>query len=670
MTRDTSPEALQPHYKEKLSTLKINDSPVSQSAKKIAKEICVNQQKYYAVMMATGAPWQFVGVLHHMECGGDFTQHLANGDPINAPTINEPVGIPAGTWEECAIFVLKNKGYRLDDEKDWQSIWRWLWRAEAYNGFGYLKKHPETLSPYLWSGTNHYSKGKYVADGKWDSEAVSQQLGVVAIWVELGVIDGASKALPGSPIGTSWLTPDGIVVGVVGQLNQPQQSNAEDYTQYKPGFRTTPPPKIEFVISNNLKIINTRGANITVKNAMATPTPIARLTVTNSNGTPLKIGAKLKAKKDLQDHEYIDLPCGKTVELSKVVSLNDRSHYRVEAIGNSGESRLAWVYMNDAGIEYLNSTSGEGHPDIYAAPKKDVKPIDPSDKKAIQRELSRVGLLDGRKGFDDGKWGGLSESAMRAWKRHYGSDDTVKALAGLQQAKGFKELDLRPKDPNKTSHKIATACLKRMLELDMWLAVSFGSESFAWNFFYVNGTNADGSFNKDSIDNMNDLRFLAKINPDGTVEVGYISVATWDAGWKYRKDRMNSNGCFQVDYDKQFWSWRPGTHGTAAPHAALTQQDDGDPLTGTRDNDENGRTSTDKHYDDGGAVNHHGTVGRRPGQPIGPYSAGCGVDDDINAHLNIFMPKIKADRRVKASYGHLINSCFLDRSKVKSLPLS
>jgi lysozyme family protein len=611
MTRNTSPEALQPHYKQKLSNLQINNSPVAQSAKRVAKEICANQQKYYAVMMATGAPWQFVGALHHMECGGNFRQHLANGDPIDEPTINEPVGIPAGTWEECAIFVLKSKGYRLNDEKDWQSIWRWLWRAEAYNGFGYLEDHPETLSPYLWSGTNHYSRGKYIKDRQWDSEAVSQQPGVVAIWIELGVID------------------------------QMQQSKTEDYNQKNQQPTTSP-----------------------------MTTPIARLTITNSNGTPLKIGAELKAKKDLQDHEYIDLPCGKTVELAKVVSLNDRSHYRVEAIGNSGESRLAWVYMNDAGIEYLDGTGGESHTDIYAAPKKDVKPIDPIDKKAIQRELSRVGLLDGRKGFDDGKWGALSESAMRAWKRHYGSDDTVKALAGLQQAKGFKELDLRPKDPSKASHKIATACLKRMLELDMWLAVSFGSESPAWNFFYVNGTNMDGSFNRDSINNMNDLRFLAKINPDGTVEVGYISVATWDAGWKYRKDRMNSNGCFQVDYDKQFWSWRPGTHGTAAPHAALTQQDDGDPLTGTRDDDENGRTSTDKHYDDGGAVNHHGTVGRRPGQPIGPYSAGCGVDDDIDAHLNIFMPKIKADRRVKASYGHLINSCFLDRSKVKGLPLS
>jgi lysozyme family protein len=29
----------------------------------------------------------------------------------------------------------------------------------------------------LWSFSNHYTKGKYVSDGKFDPEAVSQQVG-------------------------------------------------------------------------------------------------------------------------------------------------------------------------------------------------------------------------------------------------------------------------------------------------------------------------------------------------------------------------------------------------------------------------------------------------------------------------------------------------------------
>jgi len=36
-------------------------------------------------------------------------------------------------------------------------------------------------SPYLWSFSNHYLKGKYVADGKWDPNAVSQQAGAMVI---------------------------------------------------------------------------------------------------------------------------------------------------------------------------------------------------------------------------------------------------------------------------------------------------------------------------------------------------------------------------------------------------------------------------------------------------------------------------------------------------------
>lgn len=453
--------------------------------------------------------------------------------------------------------------------------------------------------------------------------------------------------------------------------------------------------------TNNISTSNSNISNNTNKAMPTLQNPvIAKLKVAVS--TPLKIGPVLKPMKNLRrGEEYLVLSPGiNDLDILEVINTNDQGHYRLKVIDPQGITRLAWVFNDDAAIEYVDIKSSESDDSMYlnlepiqnldqdfkevvekvivedfvepiVAPV--VKTIDPTNKKEIQREFARIGLLDGRKGFDDGKWGGLSESAKRAWLRYYGSPDGVldeKALAALQQHIGYKDLDLKPKDPNKTSHVLATLCLKRMQELNMWLAVSLGSDSPAWNFFYLSGTNIeDGSFNKDAVDYMNDLRFLAKIAPDGTVEVGYISVATWDAGWKYRKDRMNSNGCFQIDYDKQFWSWRPGTHGVAAPHAALTQQDDGDLVTGTRDDDENGRTSTDKHYTDGGAVNHHGTVGRRPGQPIGAYSAGCGVDDDINAHLNIFMPKIKADRRVLASYGHLINCCFLKRENVKGLPL-
>ena len=36
-------------------------------------------------------------------------------------------------------------------------------------------------SPYLWSFSTHYARGKYVADGKWSPTAVSAQCGVAVL---------------------------------------------------------------------------------------------------------------------------------------------------------------------------------------------------------------------------------------------------------------------------------------------------------------------------------------------------------------------------------------------------------------------------------------------------------------------------------------------------------
>jgi hypothetical protein len=52
---------------------------------------------------------------------------------------------------------------------------------ERYNGWGYRLYHPHVLSPYLWSGSNHYTSGRYVADGTWSETAVSQQIGAAVI---------------------------------------------------------------------------------------------------------------------------------------------------------------------------------------------------------------------------------------------------------------------------------------------------------------------------------------------------------------------------------------------------------------------------------------------------------------------------------------------------------
>jgi hypothetical protein len=58
---------------------------------------------------------------------------------------------------------------------------RILYELEGYNGWGYRLYHPHVKSPYLWSFSNHYTRGKYVADGTWSDTARSQQCGAAVI---------------------------------------------------------------------------------------------------------------------------------------------------------------------------------------------------------------------------------------------------------------------------------------------------------------------------------------------------------------------------------------------------------------------------------------------------------------------------------------------------------
>ncbi len=152
------------------------------------------QARYRAVSAATGVPWHVIAVIHQMECGGRFDQHLHNGDPLTDRTVHVPPrrppnGQPPFTWEESAEDALRLR--RMDRWADW-SLPGVLYQLEGYNGFGYRRYHPETLSPYLWSGSGHYASGKYVADGTWSPAAVSKQVGAAVLlrrMVETALLD-------------------------------------------------------------------------------------------------------------------------------------------------------------------------------------------------------------------------------------------------------------------------------------------------------------------------------------------------------------------------------------------------------------------------------------------------------------------------------------------------
>lgn len=150
-----------------------------------ARRIVGNRPRYEAVSAATGVPWHVIGIIHAMECGLSFKTALHNGDALadknGTPlkTVQVPKGRgPFATWDEAAIDALAYDG--LTKVKDW-SVERIAYELESFNGFGHRRPNINIHSPYLWSFTTCYERGKFIADGKWSAVAVSTQCGAMAL---------------------------------------------------------------------------------------------------------------------------------------------------------------------------------------------------------------------------------------------------------------------------------------------------------------------------------------------------------------------------------------------------------------------------------------------------------------------------------------------------------
>lgn len=166
----------------------------------ILDKLITSKARYEAVarIMGNGIPFWFIMLCHAMEAGGKkkpFDFHLHCGDPLTGRTVHVPAGRPKAnpvatdqppsvtnpySWEESALDALKYSKY--DQITDW-SIGNALDLFERFNGLGYRKKG--IASPYLWSYTDKYIIGKYVADGKFDPAAISRQPGVCAFLLRL-----------------------------------------------------------------------------------------------------------------------------------------------------------------------------------------------------------------------------------------------------------------------------------------------------------------------------------------------------------------------------------------------------------------------------------------------------------------------------------------------------
>lgn len=146
----------------------------------VANELVANKERYLQVQVDTKVPWAVVAVIHDREASQSWSANLAQGDPWDKISIHVPRGRgPFTSWEAAACDALMDCAPYAGENTDW-SIGGALLALEEYNGLGYEKFH-RMASPYLWAGTNQYVRGKYVADGHFDPNAVDHQLGCAGL---------------------------------------------------------------------------------------------------------------------------------------------------------------------------------------------------------------------------------------------------------------------------------------------------------------------------------------------------------------------------------------------------------------------------------------------------------------------------------------------------------
>jgi len=157
----------------------------------VAKRLVAAKERYQSVSKGTGIPWPFIAVTHQRESSQNWARSLAQGDPWNQRSTHVPAGRgPFNSWEEAAYDALVNCAPHAARNKDW-SIGGLLTLLERYNGVGYVNRG--LPSPYLWSGTDQYSRGKYVADGVFDPNEVDKQLGCAGLIMAMASLDASIK---------------------------------------------------------------------------------------------------------------------------------------------------------------------------------------------------------------------------------------------------------------------------------------------------------------------------------------------------------------------------------------------------------------------------------------------------------------------------------------------
>lgn len=202
---------LQPEYEQLLATMVVaQPNAVDAVARKLVDQF--HLPRYQAVQAATGVPAVLIASLDERESDANPRLGLGQGDPWGQVSVHVPRGQgPFPSWADAAVFYV-----HYDHLDDTTQPWSWsyfCWKGEAWNGFG--PRNHGIHTGYLWAGTNHYTQGKYVADGQWDPTYVDKQLGIVPIAQRMTDFDlsldiGAIMSTLSTPTPPPLITPAGV----------------------------------------------------------------------------------------------------------------------------------------------------------------------------------------------------------------------------------------------------------------------------------------------------------------------------------------------------------------------------------------------------------------------------------------------------------------------------
>jgi lysozyme family protein len=171
-----------------------------------ARRLCAADAKvrFLALSAATGVPWFVIAVIAEREAGGPpscWTRQLAQGDPLDRPSVNDPAGrgpflshaddtVGNDAWHRAGLDALVDCAPRLARWRDW-TVGGALTALEEMNGLGYAMLG--VPSAYVWSGSDQYVSGKYVADHVYRRNVVDVQEGCAPLISRMMALDPTIK---------------------------------------------------------------------------------------------------------------------------------------------------------------------------------------------------------------------------------------------------------------------------------------------------------------------------------------------------------------------------------------------------------------------------------------------------------------------------------------------